>query len=131
MLSHWLVFCDSLSGIVVGLSFAVLWIGTMWRFIKERNYPLCYRIFDYVGCFLFFMCFPLGIITGKLLEVNETIRAGLVGLFFGGGIFCIGIAAKLFPESENDHALYKRKQFWKMFVGIGAFIILCSLDFFL
>lgn len=129
MLNNWSVFCDDLSNIVAGLSFAVLLIGTIWRFIKERNYPILYRMIDYAGCFLFFMCLPLGIIMGKLLEGNEIIRAGLVELFFGVGIFCIGIAAKLFPG--NDFAIYKRKEFWKIFVGIGAFIILCSMDFLL
>lgn len=128
MMNSWSSFCDSLFDVVVGLSFALLLIGTIWRFIKERGYPVWYRVFDYIGCFLFFTCLPLGIMIGKLLEVNETIRAGLVGLFFGVGIFCIGIAAKLFPE--NDHAKYKRKEFWKIFVSIGAFIILCSMDFF-
>lgn len=129
MLNNWPAFCDGLSDIVVGLSFAVLWYGTIWRFIKERNYSIWYRMFDYVGCFLFFMGLPFGIILGDFFEFNETIRAGLVSLFFGAGIFCIGIAAKLFPG--NDHAIYKRKEFWKVFVGIGAFIILCSMDFFL
>lgn len=129
MMNNWSALLESLSTIVGVCSIAILLIGTIWRFIKEKNYPRCYRMFDYLGCILFFVGPILGIVIGKWFGASGTISAGLAVMLWGIGGVCIGVSSKLLPESNDTH--HDRKKYWKIYIGAGIFLILYSIEFIL
>ena len=120
----WDVLSNELCFLLVVAFVLLLFLGTIWRFIKERHYPFWYRMFDYLGCFFLFIGPFLGVETEEVLKESFKIYDAMPGLLLlpiGNGIFCFGIAAKLFPE--NGDPRYDRRKDWKMLVGIGIYFI--------
>lgn len=126
-MNNWSALLESLSLVVAWGSIVALFIGTIWRFIKERKYPLCYRMFDYIGCFLFFIGPFLGIVIGRWLKIGGTNSVGLALIFSGLGAICTGVSLKLLPV--NCDTKVRRIKDWKICVGIGVFITLYSILF--
>ena len=127
MMIDWSYFLNNWSNIVLAISLIVTAICVIWRFIEERKYPLCYRVFDYLGCFLFFIGPVLGIVIGEWLKIGGANSGGLALMLWGIGAICTGVSLKLLPI--NCDTKVRRKKDWKMCVGIGIFIILYSLLF--
>lgn len=103
----------------------VILICLVWGLIKERNYPLYYRLLFYSGCFLFFYSFTLVLAVGKWLGVNSKMIANVMPLLMGVGSFSAGIATQMLPEIYD--VKYKKKRYWKVLVFIGVFLIFSSL----
>lgn len=124
MMIDWSYFLNNWSNIVLAISLIVTAICVIWRFIEERKYPLSYRLFDYLGCFLVFIGPVFGIVIGEWLKVEEMITAGLAMMFLGIGGISTGVSLKLLPV--NCDTKVRKKKNWKMCVCVGVFSVLIS-----
>lgn len=115
------------SNVLFIISYVVTLIVLVRRFIKEKKYPICYRILDYLGHFLFFISPFLILVIASMVVVNEKILAGTILMFLGIGGICIGVSLKLLPINHDIKS--SRKKYWKICIGIGIYIVLYSLLF--
>lgn len=126
MQNNWSYLSANLPVIAEGILYSVIFIGLIWQYVKERNYPLHYRVLNYLGSFMFFMSFHLGLIIGNWLDLNRAIIGSLIVMLMGVGTLCVGIALNLLPESYD---VQSKKKNWKFCVGLGLFFILVSIYF--
>ncbi len=120
----WDVLANELCFLFVVVIILLMFLTTIWRFIKERHYPFWYRMFGYLGCFFLFIGPFLSVEIEEVLKESFKIYGAMPGLLLlpiGMGIFCFGISAKLFPE--NGDPRYDRRKDGKMLVGIGIYFI--------
>ncbi len=119
MQNNWSYLSANLPVIAEGILYSVIFIGLIWQYVKERNYPLNYRVLNYLGSFMFFMSFHLGLIIGNWLDLNRAIIGSLIVMLMGVGTLCVGIALNLLPESYDVQC---KKKNWKFCVGLGLFL---------
>ncbi len=117
----WDAFSNELAFWLVVATIFLMFLRSIWRFIKERHYPFWYRMFDYLGCFFIFVDSFFAVEIGEEIGLGKDIIMELILLSIGVGGVCCGMASKML-SAENSDPINSRKKDWKMLVWGGSYL---------